>query len=264
MMRKQFAVVALATIVTCGLVLSASAQTLFEDGFNYPTGGLSGNGGWTGGDAANLFIVSGQLTYPGLQSLPGNELEVLNGTSGSAINTYASQSSTQVFLSFLFDPIVLDGGNDYFIALNPSGNPNGGSDAMDCYSYESGKIEIRANPQSAAGTVTPALNTTNLIVEEIDFVAKTASLWVNPGSTTFGSDSSEPAALTTLTGISATSVADVGFKSQSVSGEYLVDNLIIGNDWASVTPPVIPEPSTYLLVGSGLALVIGMIRRRRS
>ena len=63
-----------------------------------------------------------------------------------------------------------------------------GSDAIDAYYYSNGKIELRGNAQAAtAGTGTAlTLGTTYLIVEEIDLTAKTANLWVDPDSSTFG------------------------------------------------------------------------------
>jgi len=81
----------------------------------------------------------------------------------------------------LFDPTVVDGANDYFTAMNPGSTvPGGSGDAIDAYSYPTGKIEVRAAAQSAsAGTGTAlTLGTTYLIVEEIDLTAKTASLWI--------------------------------------------------------------------------------------
>ena len=265
MMRKQLAVVALATIAAFGLAASSQASVLFSDGFNYSPGALSGNGSWVGGNAG-MTVVNGDLTYAGLYDTGGNEMQLANGSAGSMYAQFANQTSGQVWLSFLFDPTVVDSGNQYFIAMNPgTSSPNGSGDAIDAYYYDTGKIELRANAGAAtAGTGTAlAIGSTNLIVEEIDLTAKTASMWLNPGSATFADNSLTPTATASISGITATAVDDVGFKAQSGTGTYLVDNLIVGQTWADVTP-VIPEPSTYLLVGTGLAMMLGFIRRRRS
>ena len=253
--------------VSCLLVQSANANLLFSEPFGQSPQALGGavNAGnstaWSGGNAG-LNIVSGNLTYPGLADQGGNELSIQNASAGTSINTFASQTSGQIYYSFLFDPTVVDGANDYFTAMNPSTTgPGGSGDAIDAYYYGSGKIEIRAAAQSAsAGTgAALTLGTTYLIVEEIDLTGHTASLWINPDSSTFGV--AAPTATATLSGITASSVDNVGFKDQATTGAFLVDNLLIGTTWADVTPAV-PEPSTVMLVGAGLALMLGVIRRR--
>jgi hypothetical protein len=258
--KLQFLVVVLG--VSCLLLQSASATLLFSESFNYTPGtALSGNGPWTTGSSPGLTIGSGNLTYAGLADQGGNELSIANGTSTSGTASFANQTSGQIFYSFLFDPTVVDGGNNYFTAMNPgTGGPNGGSDAIDVYYYSSGKIELRGNAQSAtAGTgAALTLGTTYFIVEELDLNAKTASLWIDP---TPGAGA--PTATATLSGLTATSVDDVGFKAVASTGSYLVDNLLIGTTWADVTP-AIPEPSTVMLVGAGLGLMAAALRRRRS
>jgi hypothetical protein len=258
---------ALVAGASCLLLQNANATLLFSEPFGQSPQALgtavnAGNStAWSGGNAG-LNIVSGNLTYPGLVDQGGNELSITNGSSGGSINTYANQTAGQVYYSFLFDPIVADGGNQYFTALNPGTSaPNGGSDAIDAYSYSNGKIEIRAAAQSAsAGTGTAlTLGTTYLIVEEIDLDAKTASLWIDP---TPGAVA--PTATASLSGITATAVDDVGFKAQTGAGSYLVDNLLIGTTWADVTPAAVPEPSTFALAGAGFGIMFMMIRRRRS
>ncbi len=244
----------------CLALQSAQATQLFSEAFNYNTGGLQNNanpGGstWTGGNSG-LNIVSGNLTYAGLADQGGNELQISNGAAGSSVITFANQTSGQVYYSFLFNPTIVNGANNYFTAMNPSTTaPNGGSDAIDAYFYSTGKIELRANAGAAtAGTgAALTLGTTYLIVEEIDLSAKTASLWINPNSSTFGGTA--PAVTASLTGITATAVDNVGFKAQTGTGTFLVDNLLIGTTWADVTPA--PEPSTLALAGLsmlGLAL----------
>jgi hypothetical protein len=249
------------------IIQTAQASVLFSEAFNYNPGVLGGNvnlgnsTAWTG-TASGLTIGSGHLTYSGLTDLGGNELSIANGTSGTSINTFANQTSGQVYFSFLFDPTVADGANDYFIALNPGTTAPGGSgDAINAYSYKSGTIEVRGSPDSAsAGTGTAlTLNTTYLIVEEIDLTAETGSLWVDPDSSTFGG-ATAPTATATITGLTATSVDDVGFKAQATTGDFLVGNLLVGTTWADVTPT--PEPSTLALAGLGM-FGLALARRMR-
>lgn len=266
-MKHTYPVI-LAMGALCFVFQSAQATLLFSEAFNYSPGVLGGNvnpgnsTAWSSG-SANLTVVSGNLTYAGLADSGGNELQIVNGVSaGSIFNTFANQTSGQVYYSFLFNPTAADSANNYFTAMNPgTGAPNGGSDAIDAYYYASGKIELRANAQAATAGTGPVLtlNTTHLVVEMIDLTAKTASLWVDPDASTFGSTA--PTATASLSGITATAIDDVGFKAQSsAGGPYLVDNLLIGTTWADVTPAGVPEPSTFALAGLG---ILGWISARR-
>jgi hypothetical protein len=251
---------------SCLLVQSASATLLFSEPFDQTPGALGGavNTGnstaWSSGNSG-LNIVSGNLTYAGLADQGGNELSITNGSAGSSINTFANQTSGQIYYSFLFDPSVVDGANSYFTALNPGTSaPNGGTDAITAYYYSNGKIGLRT---AGASTVTSAsaltLNTTDLVVLEYDFTAQTAYLYLNPTP-----GGSQPAATLTLASVTAVSAIDnVGVKAQSGTGQYLVDNLLIGTTWGDVTASAVPEPTTVALVGAGLGLMLAMARRRR-
>jgi len=253
----------------CLAFQSIQASLLFTDGFNYSTGGLnasdvspaglSGNA-WSSG-SSHITVVSGNLTYAGLQNLGGNEVQDTWGISGgSVINTYTAQTSGSIYFSFLIDcttaPTSTSQSSQFLAALNPgTGSPNGSSDALQIDVGPSGdgyQIGLRTHGQNAtfAGTVL-SLGTTYMVVAEYTFgPSGSAALYLNP---VIGA--SQPTADVSLAGDgSVVSIADVGLKAQSTSagGVYLLDNFLIGTTWADVTPQAVPEPSLLALAGVGL------------
>ena len=155
------------------------------------------------------------------------------------------------------------GGNSYVTSLNPgTTTPGGSSDAVNIYidGNNSQALRLRTAGQSeysSGSSPNLALNTTYLIVLSYDFGTSTASLWLNP--TSLGG--AAPTATESITGAGVvTSIANVGFKAQSTTGDFLIDNLRIGTTWADVTP--VPEPSTFALMGLGVLGLISSARRR--
>ena len=101
-----------------------------------------------------------------------------------------------------------------------------------------------------------SVGTTYLVVLGYDFGAanNNMSLWVNPTP-----GGSMPLATLTLNSTTkATSIDNVGFKSQATTGQFLIDNLLVGTTWADVTP--VPEPAAFALAGLG---VLGLVLARR-
>lgn len=252
---------------------NARAQLLFDEGFNYNSGGTLGGKvnpytgtAWSSGNNA-LTIGSGNLTYPGLQDLGGNELSaVWGGTAGSIETTYTAVTSGNIYYSFLLDCTAAPGSSGFYLtALNPgTSSPGGSTDALSFYTRSATggfQVGVRTPGQSAAYASTVlSLNTTYMIVGEYSFgTSPSVSLFLNP--TPGGSQPATPDATLTANG-SITSIDDVGFKIQSSStGDFLVDNMYIGETWANVTPQMVPEPSVLALGGLGVAGLFFLRRR---
>jgi hypothetical protein len=266
---SRFTLVKLLAVAAAGLAIqSAQASLLFSEAFNYTAPGAlqsqvnPGNSAtWTGGNNG-LRITTGNLTYPLLQDQAGNELSLSNASGGSSYITYANQTSGQVYVSFLFNPSVVDGANDYVMALNPgTTTPGGSSDAINFYYYNNGLIYLRAAGGSAtSGTGTAlTIGNTYFIVEELDLTGHAANLWIDPTP-----GASAPTATASIaSGLTATAVDNLGFKTQSTTGQYLIDNILIGTSWADVTPTAAPEPTTLALAGLGLVSLAAGYRRSR-
>jgi len=283
MMRKQLAVVAVATVLVCGLALNSRATLLFSEGFNYTAGtSLAGNDGWASGGSA-LSITNGNLTYPGLADLGGNELLDTSGSASSTSNQISPSAITDgtVYYSFILSPTALPTANEYLTSLTLNTLPSGSSDPLVVYvgagNTGNYKIGVRHGGSGAVytnsvganvGNGLATLNSTNFIVVAYTFNPgannDSVSLWFDP--TPGGSMPAPDEIVVGNSGtVDAAGLQTVGFKAQSstAAGNWIFDTLRIGDTWADVTPAV-PEPSTWALVASGLALMFGMIRRRRS
>lgn len=262
----------ISTLAAVGMVsLSSSTQAqIFTEGFNYTPGtGIAGainpgnNTAWTGGNASELMIGSSQLTYSGLATAPGTELVYSSLGSGStSYNTYSAVTSGSIYYSFVIDSTTVPTANEYISALNGgTSTPGGSSDDLSTYVGAAGtggwKIGVRTTGggSGAVYSGTLAANTTYFVVEELTLGSNpTASLFVDPVP-----GAAQPSATATQSTTTAiNSVDDIGFKVQSstATGDFDINNLQIGTTWASVTAPsAVPEPSSFALLGGGLALV---------
>lgn len=252
------------------MLFQAHATLLFSDNFNYTPGTTLGgqvNPGsgytWGPGEAANLSIGSGNLTYFGLQDLGGNELSVTWGAASSDTNGFATVSSGSIYYSFLLDVTTTPSANSYLTSLNPSTTtPGGGTDALSVYfgTAASGyRLGLRTGSDSTSYATGLTLDTTYLVVVQFNFSANQASLYLDPASATFGGATPPTPTLTGTPVNAVTSIDNVGFKSQSSgSTAFDIGNVLIGTDWADVTP--VPEPVTFALAGLG---VLGLVIARR-
>jgi len=271
---KQSYLVILTAGALCFAFQAAQASVLFQDGFNYPTGVLGGNGGWEGSASAVFSVQNGNLTYPGLNDLGGNELAVmLSGSSTSITNGFSGGNVTSgdVYFSFLIQSTSVPTSASYLLSLNPAGTkPNGGTDALAVYTEPNGtgtwSLGVRSDNAAAAvydSADVLSANTTYFVVVEYAFGSPnaTASLFLNP--VPGGSQPGSPSATVNGT-VTPLNIGDVGIKGQGTmtDGNFILDNFIIGTTWADVTPTGVPEPSS--LVFAALGLLGGfMLRFRR-
>lgn len=259
-----------AAAVAALVFLSRSAEAqLFQEGFNYPTGNLAGNGPWTGGNN-NLTINSANLTYSSLPDLGGNSLSVVSGVSaGSSVANFTSSPITagSIYYSFLAECTSLPTANNYLTSLLPAGatGPNGSGDPLGVYvgqqtAGSTYKVGIRSGGSGATYTTSAnfTTGTVNLFVVEYTFGGN-VNLWVNP---TLGG--SQPTAdVSFAAGVAAANLQEIGFKAQSAAtaGNWLFDDLRIGTAWADVTP--VPEPSAYAIAGLGLVALAVHFRKSK-
>ena len=195
--------------------------------------------------------------------MTGNELVYTSLGSGStSYNTYTAITSGSIYYSFLIDCTTLPTANEYISALNPgTTTPGGSSDDLSLYVGASGsgwKVGVRTTGGGTGANYsgTLSLNTTYLVVGELTLgSAPVANLFVDP--TPGGAQPGTPTA-TQSTATAINSVDDVGFKVQSTTatGNFDIGNLLIGTDWADVTPAsAVPEPDSLALLGGGLLLL---------
>lgn len=275
----------------CLLVQTAQAQ-LFQDGFNYTSGinlynASSGYQASPSANTASVAIGSGSLTYPGLAdfSPSGNDVSVAAGSSTAAQTaaSFTAQSSGTVYASFLLDVTALATGagntQNYGMAGMPptgaayaSGTDPCGIVLLGNVSNGSYDLGVRSSGNGSGSNhsytgSTLTANTVYLIVLKYDYGVDKASIYIDPTSLG-GADPGTPSAImTTPAGAAPANLSQFYIREggnslgvNDASAPYLVDDLRIGTAWADVTPAMVPEPSTFALIGLG-ALSLGFWRR---
>jgi len=227
---------------------------LFQDGFNYPTGGvLASNTPWNGSGGSALRIAEGSLFYSILRNTtpPGGSVSVGQGYASVACINFTNfpVTSGSVYCSFLLNVSTLPTRTTLVAALLPGGSTAADSphDPLDLsikkitngFGFTLNHTGL--DPVSTS-TALPT-NTTHLIVIKYTF-GNYGHVYLYIDPTPGDPEPATPAAKeggdddgTDAPNLQVLLLSGTGASSQ---GAYLIDTLRIGTGWSSVTPVGIP------------------------
>jgi len=237
------------------------------------TGNLSANPNWTthSGTAGQIqFLttasdVGNSLSYPQLTSPQGNRVRIVRNNSEDVNRGFTAVTSGTLYYSALIKildtlglPASGDNFGDYFLHF---GTTSGSSVStffarLHIRKGSSGNtVQIGVANRGAASSVQPTFSTNNLAVNQTHFVvvkydigSGAASLWVNP-TTNFGAATEAGGALTNTAGTTSISqAASICIRQGTSTGNIEIDEIRVGQTWASVTPA--PAPATQLFFAS--------------
>ncbi len=237
------------------------------------TGSLSANPNWTthSGTAGQIqFLtttsdVGNSLSYPQLASPQGNRVRIVRTNSEDVNRGFVAVTSGALYYSALIKildtlglPASGDNFGDYFLHF---GTTSGSSVTtffarLHIRKGSSGNtVQIGVANRGAASSVQPTFSTNNLAVNQTHFVvvkydigSGAASLWVNP-TTNFGAATEAGGALTNTAGTASISqAASICIRQGTSTGNIEIDEIRVGQTWASVTPA--PAPATQLFFAS--------------
>lgn len=260
------------TPATLSLLTPQANQLIFYEPFDYANigGPVSSNtpANWTyGGNPPNdLSVVSGNLSYPGLETAVGNS--VSNGGAGlgvrrlfgSNVNSGALYFSVLLRINHLGYG-VWNGAASQVGALTASDNASFRVAVMVRSNTPSGYvIGVQKGGTGATATFSPTERPpedTVFLVGKYDFTVSpnASSLWINPDQTTFGAVSEPAGSISATTGMdTGLSIDRFNFRQNtaaSLPAAMQWDELRVGASWASVTPPHRPV-LTDLVLTNGL------------
>jgi hypothetical protein len=237
------------------------------------TGSLNANPNWTthSGTAGQIqFLttasdVGNSLSYPPLASPQGNRVQIVRTNSEDVNRGFTAVTSGTLYYSALIkfiDTLGLaansDNFGDHFLHF---GTTSGSSVStffarLHIRKGSSGNtVQVGVANRGSATTVQPTFSTSNLavnqthfVVVKYDFASGAASLWVNP-TTNFGATTEAGGALTNTVGTTSISqAASICIRQGTNTGNIEIDEIRVGQTWASVTPA--PPPATQLFFAS--------------
>jgi hypothetical protein len=241
----------------------AHATLLVNETFSYPNGNLAGNtpvsnggigGTWatySGTPPTDIQVVGGQAN-PTQVNAPDDAISFDGGFA-------ADTTSGKIYASFDLTLAALPPGTSYFALFKDSGASNFGArifvnqTGATAGDYSLGIANSAATANQYISTAL-TVGTTYKVVMEVDNSASgDGSLWLNPvlESDTHVTDTVGPHN-------NAWSTFALRQSATGGSGTELVDNLLVGTTFGDV---VVPEPSTVMLVGTGLLGLLALRRR---
>jgi hypothetical protein len=239
-------------------VLASYGNTLIHEPFNYAVGSfLDGQGGWVLNSGARIPVADGSLTVPYLARSTGNHVALsANGTTRFPIGAYSQGALYFSFAMKLDDATATTSETTAAFAI---GTSTSYTPKVNIAGDGTGKYTIgvyKGSGTTFGGVATNADGSARLFTtgETVFVVARcvfnsgstsddTCDLWVNPDPSTFGAltpptPSIGPigAGRADVTGMDRFALRD----SSGYPGRHF-DEVRVGFDWASVTPPANPQ-----------------------
>jgi hypothetical protein len=255
------------TLLFIALTSASYGQLVLNETFDYAVPGfIGGNTNTTDAIGSNnwtthsntttgtIDLVTGSLSYTGLVASTGNKvlLPGNNTTVPRDVNRAFTSTATTIYYSFLLNIIdntqltaTISGTNNYFISLGGTAGTSISSlfGRVAATTSNSGANYRLSISNTSTGTLTYTENpvdlnfgTTYLVVVKYDRAASptVATLWVNPSSL----GGIEP--VSTLTNNSGTATvtafASIALRNSSATPKAEIDEIRVGETWASVTP----------------------------
>jgi hypothetical protein len=278
------------------LAIPAAAQPIAYEPFDYPPGELlcplpavpqrefPDGHFWISGTSLTIpsdaAIVAGNLTVPGLAPPSGNSFT--NGGAGQSprfvINTRLTNGTVYASYAMRIDKM-----GDSFIGENPNfivslcfNNAQGtliqycnllvNINGVDQTSFSLGVRQISGTTMDVYSPTLYPVEETLFIVHGYTFVDGESNdineVWINPDSSTFGTDTPPTATLTAFQPAGMTDafwIDRINFRQGGVArapAAMTYDELRMGTNWSGVTPlPVPPPPQIISIAGAGTASV---------
>ncbi|WP_026904206.1 T9SS type A sorting domain-containing protein [Pedobacter glucosidilyticus] len=235
----------------------------YYEPFNYPTGVLGTQGGWGASGALATVDNTVNLNYAGLDNSGASTNSLLfGGTTGTNTQplSIANQTGT-VYASFLMRVASLQfntANSRYSVGFGNTAAGGNFAGTLWVLTNADGVTYELGFHGGSSGTVPPlAANTTaqnfspgvtTMVVIEYTPGTNVMNVWVNPSSPTFESGSAPTPTFSNVAGGAITNVASfilrcgTGGSGTNGTNPMYLDDLRLGNTWASVTPKAIVTP----------------------
>lgn len=246
-MKKTFL-----TLAAAALAVSAQAQLLIDEPFDYSNGNLTtvSGGSWVNYSGTGTFIpvTDGAITLSqgsGSREDVERSLGVTMGTGDTfyyAMDLSVSGGSSATYFAMLWQSSSLFAGRLFVTA------PSGAGDFTFGVSSTSSSVE-------ASWGSDLSFNTIYKVVVAYSYDSALTTLWVNPV------DASSTSVTTPTAGASDAVVA-MAFRQAAGDSVETIYDLKVGTTFASVVP--VPEPHEYAIAMAGFLMAVVVMRRRRA